>query len=109
MNFALVVTVCAVVVLFVIGSFLGRQNQEWKKLLRIVVGVGLFVCVWRAVIFSNWDQWTKVGVIGFICLGLWLLNVVNALNRNAGKPSERCSGNTCSQCSKSTNRYRFPD
>jgi prepilin signal peptidase PulO-like enzyme (type II secretory pathway) len=109
MNVAFVVTVCAVAVLCVIASFLGRKNQEWKQVLRIVVGIGLFVFVWRAVIFSNWDQWTKVGAIAFICLGLWLLNMVNALNRVGGEPNERCSGNTCSQCSKSANRYRFPD
>jgi hypothetical protein len=68
------------VVIFTVGSVLGHKQQEWKNLLRIVIGVGLFVLAWRAVIASNLDQWTKVGILAFACLLLWILNLIKVLS-----------------------------
>jgi Na+/phosphate symporter len=80
MNPFWILWVVVMVVLFTIGSINGRKQQEWKNLLRIFIGVGLFVVGWRAIIASNLDQWTKVGIIVFACLALWVLNMVKAFS-----------------------------
>lgn len=79
MNHIWILFAVLVVVLFTTGSILGRKQQEWKNLLRISAGVGLFVVGWRATISSNLDQWTKVGILAIACLILWVLNMVKVL------------------------------
>ncbi len=81
MNPATIFALAFIIVVFAVGSFIGRKQQEWKNLLRIVIGVGAFVVAWRVILASNLDQWTKVAVLVLICAVLFALNLFKNLKR----------------------------
>jgi hypothetical protein len=83
MNPFLIPVLAVLIVLLIVGSYVGRKQQEWKNLLRITLGVGAFVGGFRLILASNWDQWTKVGVFVCIVAALFGLSVVKNMSRNS--------------------------
>ena len=71
----MIFVIAAIVVIFAVGSFIGRKQEEWKNLLRIILGVGAFVVAFRVLLASNLDQWTKVAVLVLMCAVLFALNL----------------------------------
>jgi hypothetical protein len=81
MNPATIFVLAFIVVLFAVGAFVGRKQQEWKNLLRIVGGVGAFVVAFRVLLSSNLDQWTKVAVMVLACAVVFALNLLLKIRR----------------------------
>lgn len=82
MNPALLFVLAFLIPLIILACYLGRKNQEWKNIVRIVVGVGGFVVLFRVVLASQLDQWTRVGIIVLMAAILGALSVCKSLARN---------------------------
>jgi hypothetical protein len=82
MNPALIFVLAILIPLIIVAAYLGRKEQEWKNLARIVVGVGGLVVVFRVLLASQLDQWTKVGVIVLVAATLGGLSVCKSLARS---------------------------
>jgi|ERR1700677_3066875 hypothetical protein len=71
-------TLAFVALAMLVGSFLGRKQDEWKNLLRILLGVGAFVAVWRLIISSG-NSWVVLGTLIPLCICLGIASVCKSM------------------------------
>jgi hypothetical protein len=75
----LVIGILAVVaVLMLVSSFIGRKHDEWKNSVRILLGVGAFVGLWRLIIASG-NSWVVVGTLVPLCAVLFLASLCKSM------------------------------